>query len=62
MPFSTIAQRIWRRDDTLWGEAGAREVADLGYVVLVPNFYYRHGEVAPFDQPSRLMRSFWVQS
>jgi carboxymethylenebutenolidase len=26
-----------------------QQLADLGYVVLVPNFYYRLGEVAPFD-------------
>jgi carboxymethylenebutenolidase len=29
-------------------EMGQR-LADLGYAVLVPNFYYRLGEVAPFD-------------
>ena len=27
----------------------AARLAGLGYVVLVPNFYYRLGEVAPFD-------------
>jgi carboxymethylenebutenolidase len=27
----------------------AQRLADLGYAVLVPNFYYRLGEVAPFD-------------
>jgi len=27
----------------------AERLAALGYVVLVPNFYYRLGEVAPFD-------------
>jgi carboxymethylenebutenolidase len=26
-----------------------QRLADLGYAVLVPNFYYRLGEVAPFD-------------
>ncbi len=30
-----VAQRIWRRDDTLWGEAGAPEVADrLGWLTI----------------------------
>jgi carboxymethylenebutenolidase len=27
----------------------AQRLADLGYAVLVPNFYYRLGEIAPFD-------------
>ena len=26
-----------------------QQLADLGYAVLVPNFYYRQGEIAPFD-------------
>src|SRR6185436_14083054 len=26
-----------------------QRLADLGYAVLVPNFYYRLGEIAPFD-------------
>jgi carboxymethylenebutenolidase len=26
-----------------------QQLADLGYAVLVPNFYYRLGEIAPFD-------------
>jgi transaldolase/glucose-6-phosphate isomerase len=30
-----VAQRIWRKDDTLWGEAGAAEVADrLGWLTI----------------------------
>ena len=30
-----VAQRLWRRDDTLWGEAGAPEVADrLGWLTI----------------------------
>ena len=30
-----VAQRIWRKDDTLWGEAGAPEVADrLGWLTI----------------------------
>ncbi|HYH58814.1 MAG TPA: bifunctional transaldolase/phosoglucose isomerase [Thermoleophilaceae bacterium] len=30
-----VAQRVWRRDDTLWGEAGAAEVADrLGWLTI----------------------------
>ena len=30
-----VAQRVWRRDDTLWGEAGAPEVADrLGWLTI----------------------------
>lgn len=27
----------------------AQRLADIGYAVLLPNFYYRHGEVAPFQ-------------
>ena len=27
----------------------ADQLADLGYATLVPNFYFRHGEFAPFD-------------
>lgn len=33
---------------TTFDDMGQR-LADLGYAVLVPNFYYRLGEVAPFD-------------
>jgi len=30
-----VAQRVWRRDDTLWGEGGAPEVADrLGWLTI----------------------------
>lgn len=29
--------------------AMAQELADAGYVVLVPDFYYRHGQWAPFE-------------
>lgn len=29
--------------------AMAQRLADLGYAVLLPNLYYRHGEIAPFD-------------
>ena len=29
--------------------AMAERLADLGYVVAVPELYYRHGEYAPFD-------------
>ncbi len=29
--------------------AMAQQLADLGYAVLLPNFYYRLGEIAPFD-------------
>ena len=29
--------------------AMAQRLADLGYAVLLPNFYYRLGEIAPFD-------------
>ena len=30
-----VAQRVWRKDDTLWGEAGAPEVADrLGWLTI----------------------------
>jgi transaldolase / glucose-6-phosphate isomerase len=30
-----VAQRIWRKDDTLWGDAGAPEVADrLGWLTI----------------------------
>lgn len=30
-----VAQRMWRKDDTLWGEAGAPEVADrLGWLTI----------------------------
>ena len=30
-----VAQRIWRKDDTLWGKAGAPEVADrLGWLTI----------------------------
>lgn len=29
--------------------AMAQRLADLGYAVLLPDLYYRHGEVAPFD-------------
>jgi transaldolase / glucose-6-phosphate isomerase len=30
-----VAQRVWRRDDTLWGDAGAPEVADrLGWLTI----------------------------
>jgi carboxymethylenebutenolidase len=29
--------------------AMAQQLADLGYAVLLPNFYYRLGEIKPFD-------------
>jgi len=30
-----VAQRVWRKDDTLWGDAGAPEVADrLGWLTI----------------------------
>jgi transaldolase/glucose-6-phosphate isomerase len=30
-----VAQRVWRKDDTLWGEAGAPEIADrLGWLTI----------------------------
>jgi carboxymethylenebutenolidase len=29
--------------------AMAQQLADLGYAVLLPNFYYRLGDIAPFD-------------
>lgn len=46
-------------------DAMGQRLADLGYAVLVPNFYYRLGEIAPFhmdtvfsdpDERARLMK------
>ena len=35
----------------------AQQLADLGYAVLLPNFYYRVGEFEPFDMHTVVRRS-----
>jgi transaldolase / glucose-6-phosphate isomerase len=44
-----VARRIWRKDDTLWGEAGAPEVGNrLGWLTISDTMLEQCGDLAAF--------------
>ncbi|HYF24554.1 MAG TPA: bifunctional transaldolase/phosoglucose isomerase [Baekduia sp.] len=49
-----VAQRVWRRDDTLWGPAGAPETADrLGWLTIAESLREEAGELAQWAEETR---------
>ncbi|MBA2566545.1 MAG: bifunctional transaldolase/phosoglucose isomerase, partial [Thermoleophilaceae bacterium] len=49
-----VAQRIWRKDDTLWGEAGAPEIGDrLGWLTITEPMREALGELRDLVEDCR---------
>ena len=46
---SSVAQRVWRKDDTLWGEHGAPEIGDrLGWLTISEPMLEHAGDLRAF--------------
>nr|MBA2630574.1 bifunctional transaldolase/phosoglucose isomerase [Thermoleophilaceae bacterium] len=49
-----VAKRIWRKDQTLWGEAGTPEIADrLGWLTVTDKMLEHAGDLAAFVEEVR---------